>query len=58
MGNKPKKTTPTAKMTPAQAKKLAQIRVNNHIQGTMDAADQRDTRMSRDGGTNRRLSQR
>lgn len=55
MGNKPKKTTPTTKMTSAQAKKLAQTRVNNHIEGTMDAADQKDTRMARDGGTNRRL---
>lgn len=49
-----KKTTPTTPITKAQVKKLAQTRTLNRAEGRADAADGRDTRMSRDGGTGRR----
>jgi len=52
-----KKTTPTTKMTPAQAKKLANIKAANRVERELDRSDGRDTRMSRDGGTGRRLRQ-
>lgn len=52
---KPPKTTPTTKLTPKQAQKLTQTKQINRAEGTMDSADGRDTRMSRDGGTGRRL---
>lgn len=46
---------PQNKLTPAQAKQLEHIKKTNRVDATMDSQDGRDTRMSRDGGTGRRL---
>lgn len=51
---KPKKTTPTGQFDPKAIKKLKGQKSVDRMQGRADAADGRDTRMSRDGGTNRR----
>lgn len=50
-----KKVTPTTKLTKSQAKALKNQKTVNRIEGRADANDGRDTRMARDGGTNRRL---
>lgn len=50
-----KKNTPQDKMTPKQAAKLTRTKAANRIEGTIDQSEGRDTRMSRDGGTGRRL---
>lgn len=51
------KKTPQDKLTPKQANKLKNIKTNNRIEGAIDSSEGRDTRMSRDGGTGRRLRQ-
>lgn len=53
--SKPAKTTPTTKMTTKEAKQLALNKVVDKYEGDLDRKQGRDTRMSRDGGTNRRL---
>jgi hypothetical protein len=55
MVKKPAKTTPTEKMTPKQARTFIGRKIVDKMEGTMDRNAGRDTRMSRDGGTNRRL---
>lgn len=50
-----KKTTPTTKLTGAQAKKLQEIKDSNRAERVIDRSEGRDTRIARDGGTNRRL---
>lgn len=52
---KPEKSKPTAKLTKKQAQDLKVTKRNNAIEGYGDRANGRDTRMLRDGGTNRRL---
>lgn len=49
------KKPPQEKLTPKQAKTLQQIKTNNRIEGSIDQSEGRDSRMSRDGGTGRRL---
>lgn len=49
-----KKTTPTSKMTPAEARKLQETKQANRAEREIDRSEGRDTRMSRDGGTGRR----
>jgi hypothetical protein len=46
---------PTAKLTPAQAKKLQDTKAVNRAEREADRADGHDSRMARDGGTGRRL---
>ncbi len=55
MVKKPAKTTPTSKMTKQQARNLAVNKAVDKYEGDLDRKQGRDTRMSRDGGTNRRL---
>lgn len=55
MAKPPKTQSPTTKMTARQRIKLNNIKAQNKMQGVVDASDGRDTKMSRDGGTNRRL---
>lgn len=52
---KPPKTTPTAKATRADLKALRVNKAVDAWEGDMDRKQGRDTRMGRDGGTNRRL---
>lgn len=52
---KPPKTTPTKNMTKAQVETLKDVIAANTIEGVLDQSGGKDTRMSRDGGTMRRL---
>jgi hypothetical protein len=49
------KKPPTSKMTPAEARKLQETKDANRAERVIDRSEGRDTRMGRDGGTNRRL---
>lgn len=49
------KTQPTEKLTPKQAAHRNNIKGQNASERAIDRSEGRDTRMARDGGTNRRL---
>lgn len=52
---KPAKTTPTGQFDPKKVKNLQARKQVDKMERDMDRNQGRDTRMGRDGGTNRRL---
>jgi hypothetical protein len=52
---KPPKQTPTGQFDKASARELQRLKAVDHLEGEMDRKQGRLTRMSKDGGTNRRV---